>query len=92
MREQWRRWFHRLSLYQTFWTDRVLVFVSWDANQKSMLEEEFTIRGEASCTEANEVSTPGPSGKTITFFNLLFMTIPIVITPVLNYLVFVSVF
>ncbi len=61
-----------------------------DEDQCAMLEEEFTteeIRNAIS--EANEVSAPGPSGQTITFFKLLFMAIPNIMTSALNQLVFV---
>jgi hypothetical protein len=55
-----------------------------------MLEEEFTPEEvKAAISEANEVSAPGPSGQTISFFKLLFMTIPTVMTSALNQLVFV---
>jgi hypothetical protein len=46
-----------------------------------MLEEEFTPEEvKAAISEANEVSAPGPSGQTISFFKLLFMSIPTVMT------------
>jgi len=39
--------------------------------------------------EATEVSAPGPSGQTLTYFKLLFMEIPVLFTKALNQLAFV---
>jgi hypothetical protein len=61
-----------------------------DEDQCAMLEEEFTTEEiKMAISEANEVSAPGPSGQTITFFKLLFMAIPNIMTSALNQLVFV---
>jgi hypothetical protein len=61
-----------------------------DDDQKDMLEEEFTpTEVKQAIQEANEVSTPGPSGQTIAFFKLLFLAIPTVMMAALNQLVFV---
>jgi hypothetical protein len=61
-----------------------------DEDQCAMLEEEFTTEEiRLAISEANEVSAPGPSGQTITFFKLLFMAIPNIMTSALNQLVFV---
>jgi hypothetical protein len=61
-----------------------------DEDQCAMLEEEFTTEEiRMAISEANEVSAPGPSGQTITFFKLLFMAIPNIMTSALNQLVFV---
>jgi hypothetical protein len=62
-----------------------------DEDQCAMLEEEFTTEEiKMAISEANEVSAPGPSGQTITFFKLLFMAIPNIMTSALNQLVFVT--
>ncbi len=61
-----------------------------DEDQCAMLEEEFTTEEiKMAISKANEVSAPGPSGQTITFFKLLFMAIPNIMTSALNQLVFV---
>jgi hypothetical protein len=55
-----------------------------------MIEEEFTTQEvKQAILEAYEVSAPGPSGQTISFFKLLFIAIPTTMTAVLNQLVFV---
>ncbi len=55
-----------------------------------MLEDEFTTQEDKQAiSEANEISAPGPSGQTISFFKLLFMAIPTTMTVALNELVFV---
>jgi hypothetical protein len=61
-----------------------------DEDQQAMLEEEFTVQEvKTAISDVKEVSAPGPSGQTISFFKLLFMSIPTVTTAVLNQLVFV---
>ncbi len=54
------------------------------------LEQEFSI-GEVkqALAEAKVVSAPGPSGQTISFFKLIFMHVPSLMTQALNQLVFV---
>jgi hypothetical protein len=58
-------------------------------DQKEALEEEFSINEvQQAINEAHEVSAPGPSGHTITFYKLLFLTMPNMMTRALNQLVF----
>jgi hypothetical protein len=60
-----------------------------DDDQKEALEEEFTIdEVKQAISEAHEVSAPGPSGHTITFYKLLFCAMPHTMTKALNQLVF----
>jgi len=59
-------------------------------DHKEMLEEEFSMEEvHEAIREANEVSAPGPSGQNITFFKLLFMEIPHIMTQAINQMVFV---
>jgi hypothetical protein len=58
-------------------------------DQKEALEEEFSINEvKQAINEAHEVSAPGPSGHTIAFYKLLFLTMPNMMTRALNQLVF----
>jgi hypothetical protein len=58
-------------------------------DQKEALEEEFTVdEVKQAISEAHEVSAPGPSGHTIAFYKLLFLTMPNTMTRALNQLVF----
>ena len=60
------------------------------AEDCSDLEEEFTVEEvRQAISEAKAVSAPGPSGQTISFFKLLFMHTPHLMTQALNQLVFV---
>jgi hypothetical protein len=80
----------QLETLASFITRQGLDLPQLDEDQRAMLEEEFTIQEiKAAISEANEVSAPGPSGQTITFKKLLFMSIPMVMTSALNQLVFV---
>ena len=54
------------------------------------LEQDFSIdEVKQALAEAKIVSAPGPSGQTISFFKLIFMHVPILMTQALNQLVFV---
>ena len=54
------------------------------------LEQEFSIdEVRQALAEAKVVSAPGPSGQTISFFKLIFMHVPSLMTQALNQLVFV---
>ena len=54
------------------------------------LEQEFSIdEVKQALAEAKIVSAPGPSGQTISFFKLIFMHVPSLMTQALNQLVFV---
>jgi hypothetical protein len=58
-------------------------------DQREALEEEFTVdEVKQAISEAHEVSAPGPSGHTIAFYKLLFLTMPNTMTRALNQLVF----
>ncbi len=58
-------------------------------DQKEALEEEFSVdEVKQAINEAHEVSAPGPSGHTIAFYKLLFLTMPNMMTRALNQLVF----
>jgi hypothetical protein len=58
-------------------------------DQKEALEEEFSVdEVKQAISEAQEVSAPGPSGHTIAFYKLLFLTMPNMMTRALNQLVF----
>ncbi len=60
-----------------------------EEDQKEALEEEFSINEvQQAINEAHEVSAPGPSGHTIAFYKLLFLTMPNMMTRALNQLVF----
>ncbi len=55
------------------------------------LDEELTCEEvENAINEAHEVSAPGPTGQTITFYKLLFQEIPDILTAAVNQLVFNS--
>jgi len=59
-------------------------------DEASDLEEEFSVdEVKQAIAEAKVVSAPGPSGQTISFYKLLFMHIPNLMTQALNQLVFV---
>jgi hypothetical protein len=59
-------------------------------DHKDMLQEEFSSEEVLEAiNEANEVSAPGPSGQNITFYKLLFLELPNLMTQALNELVFV---
>jgi hypothetical protein len=59
-------------------------------NQKCMLEEKFTMQEvKHAIQEANEDSSPGPSGQVIVIFKLLFMTLSHVMMTALSQLVLV---
>ena len=56
---------------------------------REMLEEEITEdEVEDAIGEAHEISSPGPSGQTITLYKLLFQEIPGIFTNAINQLVF----
>jgi hypothetical protein len=59
-------------------------------DQKDMLSEEFTQEeiGEA-LKDAKELSAPGPSGQIISFYKLLYMVVPNLMTEAINQMVFV---
>jgi hypothetical protein len=60
-----------------------------EEDQKEALEEEFSINEvQQAINEAHEVSAPRPSGHTIAFYKLLFLTMPNMMTRALNQLVF----
>jgi hypothetical protein len=80
----------KLETLASFMTHQGLDLPQLDDDQQAMLEEEFTTQEvKTAISEANEVSASGPSGQTISFFKLLFMSIPAVMTAALNQLVFV---
>jgi hypothetical protein len=80
----------QLETLASFFTRQGLDPPQLDVDQRAILEEEFTIQEvKAAISEANEVRAPGPSGQTISFFKLLFLSIPTVMTSALNQLVFV---
>jgi hypothetical protein len=58
---------------------------------QDLLDEELTCEEvENAINEAHEVSAPGPTGQTITFYKLLFQEIPDILTAAVNQLVFNS--
>jgi hypothetical protein len=60
-----------------------------EEDQKEALEEEFSVdEVKHAIKDAHEVSAPGPSGQTIAFYKLLFLTMPNMMTRALNQLVF----
>jgi hypothetical protein len=60
-----------------------------EEDQRDALDEEFTIdEVKQAISEAHEVSAPGPSGHTMAFYKLLFLTMPSTMTRALKQLVF----
>jgi hypothetical protein len=59
-------------------------------DQKEMLSEEFSHEEiDEALKEAKEHSAPGPSGQIISFYKLLFMMVPNLMTEAINQMVFV---
>jgi hypothetical protein len=88
MREQLNAHFHKQTLTD-FLARHHTDLPQIEDDQKEALEEEFSINEvKQAINEAHEVSAPGPSGHTITFYKLLFLTMPNMMTRALNQLVF----
>jgi hypothetical protein len=55
-----------------------------------MLSDEFSPEEISDAIkEAQELSAPGPSGQNISFYKLLFMMVPLLMTEAINQMVFV---
>ena len=75
---------------QQFMEEHNVVLPQITEDQKEMLSEEFSQDeiGDA-IKEAKEHSAPGPSGQIISFYKLLFMILPNLMTEAINQMVFV---
>jgi len=75
---------------QQFIEEHHIILPQISEDQKDMLSEEFTQEeiGEA-LKDAKELSAPGPSGQIISFYKLLYMMVPNLMTEAINQMVFV---
>jgi hypothetical protein len=90
-------WYERTAELALLQTETLTAFLARhhtdlpqiEDDQKEALEEEFSVdEVKQAISEAHEVSAPGPSGHTIAFYKLLFLTMPNMMTRALNQLVF----
>jgi len=80
----------QLLTLEQFLLEQNIQLPQLNAEECSELEEEFTTDEiKQAISEAKSVSAPGPSGQTISFFKLLMMHIPNLMTQALNQLVFI---
>ena len=92
--QQWYEQTASRSLPQTmnlpeFLLAQNIILPQISEEHKEMLQEEFTMEEVLEAiNDANSVSAPGPTGQNITFYRLLFLEIPNIMTQALNELVY----